>query len=217
MIDANDYIYAQNQDSGSARLLTERIELLSKYIDVQSSLIKDIVSIATCNTYGLDCWGALYNESRIYTVPYIKSLAEEAYGFTDKRENFAGNFNNAGETVTFELSDDLYRIRLLMVAYLSVRGCSLYDLNRAIWLSFGNYSYVRDCTSEIVDPPNVMALAYYLEQWKIPTIEYLSYYGYFMPRPACVGPIRIFWSNQIYDGRYIHDGGIKYDGGGATD
>lgn len=216
MLNPNDYIYAQNQDSGSARLLKERIELFSQYIDVEDAIIKDIVDISTCNTYGLDCWGSLYNESRVYHVPYVKEQIIEAFGFTDKRENFTSNFNNASDTVTFELSDELYRMRLIMVAYISVRGCSLYELNRAMWLVFGNYSYVRDCTSEISDPPSLMSLAYYLEQYKIPIIEYLSYYGYFMPRPACVGPIRIFWSNQIYDGRYRHDGSIFYNGGGTS-
>lgn len=215
MLNPNDYIYAQNQDSGSARLLKERIELFSSYIDVQGTIIKDILNIATCNTYGLDCWGALLNESRIYHVPYNKQKVTEAFGFGADRDNFTSNFNNAGDTVTFELSDNLYRMRLVMVAYLSCRGCSLYELNRALWLVFGNYSYVRDCTSEITDPPNLMALAYYLEQYKIPIIEYLAGYGYFMPRPACVGPVRIFWSNQIYDGRYQHNGGIQYNGGGA--
>jgi hypothetical protein len=92
----------------------------------------DMFNISTAVGYGLDCWGRIVNVSRVLSVP--AAVPTENYlGFAESGTGvfafgwgiwYLGVRNN-----NFVLSDDAYRLLILLKAAANIANCSIPGIN----------------------------------------------------------------------------------------
>jgi hypothetical protein len=102
-------------------------------------------NIDTALGFGLDLWGRILGVSRaLYVLP------DNFFGFSDQTEALPFNqgvfYSASSLTTNYNLSDDAYRVLLLVKAALNITNSSIRSINSALMTLFPNYgnSYVRD-------------------------------------------------------------------------
>lgn len=130
------------QYSASDRLLAI-IDTFNQAISLDEftdEFIKEVWTLTTCGTFGLDMWGAKVNVSR-----YIKAdIDSNSFGFSESNSSgdypspFNGDPFYAGvqETETVRLSDDAYRTLIICKAFTNISIASIKEINRFLNILF---------------------------------------------------------------------------------
>lgn len=94
---------------------------------------RDMWDISTAVGYGLDCWGRIVGVSRVLSVPVTVDTSESYLGFEESGSGvfpfgwgiwYLGVRNN-----NFVLSDDAYRLLILLKAAANITNCSIPGIN----------------------------------------------------------------------------------------
>jgi len=177
MQDWRQTVLSQYQNSP---VLLELIRDFNEWIDPAQDFQRfydDIWNIHTAQGYGLDVWGRIVGVSRYLTLTSTKAFGF-AHGFYPFNE--APFFNGTGSHLNFALSDEPYRLLILVKAMANITSCTIPALNKLISYLFKSRGkcYVRDLGG--------MAMAYEFE-FALTQVEFaiLSDSGV-IPRPAGV-------------------------------
>lgn len=141
-----DTIISQYANSAT---LVQLIENMNGYIDPQADLdaFYDFVwNVETAQAWGLDIWGKIVDVSRALKVPAVPNN----FGFKESTGSQpfgqAPFYAGLSSTGTYLLSDDAYRILILVKALANITDCSSRSLNQLLQNLFKGRgkAYVND-------------------------------------------------------------------------
>jgi hypothetical protein len=131
-------------------VLTALIADLNQAVDPALNIdafYEDIWNIATATGYGLDVWGRIVGIGRVITVPGGKNFGFEQAGTTSADPFDQSPFyNGVPATLNYALSDDAFRVLILVKALSNISLCSIPIYNKILMKLFpgrGN-AYVTD-------------------------------------------------------------------------
>ena len=217
MIDVEKTIISQYGNSPTIRQL---INNMNDYLDPRADFeefFNYVWNVDTAQGFGLDIWGNIVGVSRSLTLtgndrPFGFSQATGCYPFND------GVFYQAGQTNTYVLSDDAYRVLILTKALSNISSCSAPALNQLLQNLFPGRgaAYVLDLGS--------MKMRYVFNFTLLPYEFAIISQGNVLPRPAGVevevfqipeGPIFGFSeagasASPFNEGVFLPEGSIAY-------
>lgn len=130
MINWNDTVISQYANSP---VILALLESFDDWVDPNADFdlfYKQVWDIHTAVGYGLDVWGRIVGVGRVLSVPFTPKF----FGFYDGANSYApfnnGPFNAGGTfTQNFSLSDDAYRLLILIKAAANISDCSAPSIN----------------------------------------------------------------------------------------
>lgn len=131
-------------------IITQLIGNMNAYLDLSANLdafYDNIISVATAQGYGLDCWGKIVNVSRTLDVPGDSSyFGFEEAGIGANPFNTQPFFSGADLTNNFILSDTAYRVLIYAKALANICDGSIPAINQILLRLFPNRGncYVTD-------------------------------------------------------------------------
>lgn len=132
---------------GNSETLLQLIENFNDYIDPNADLdtFYDYVwNVKTAVGFGLDIWGAIVGVGRNLTVPNGTFFGFAGTGYQPFGQ--APFYSVAGSTVTYPLSDEAYRVLILVKALANISNSTTFAYNRLLNILFAGRGrcYVLD-------------------------------------------------------------------------
>lgn len=183
MLDVNKTIISQYKHSPN---INQIIIDMNKRLDPRATIdmfISDVLNIRTAKGWGLDNWGRILNVKRTVNLPNVEPDKQFGYLVNDTTQSWFG-FNqapfNVKDTTTYYLTDEEYRILLLLKAAINISDCSIGSIANALNIIFNKKDNV------FIQEIHPMSIRFIFKFYLSPLeIEILK--GGFIPRPAGVG------------------------------
>ncbi|CAH5607707.1 MULTISPECIES: DUF2612 domain-containing protein [Enterobacter] len=109
--------------------------------DFTDEFIEKVWDLTTCETFGLDMWGAIVGVSRYVIAP----IDNESFGFSEANDydpeyptpfNDAPFFGGMQETTNIRLGDDAYRTLIMCKAFTNISIATTPDINKFLKIMF---------------------------------------------------------------------------------
>ncbi|HFK5809354.1 DUF2612 domain-containing protein [Enterobacter sp. E12] len=109
--------------------------------DFTDEFIEKVWDLTTCETFGLDMWGAIVGVSRYVIAP----IDNESFGFSEANDydpeyptpfNDAPFFGGMQETTNIRLGDDAYRTLIMCKAFTNISIATIPDINKFLKIMF---------------------------------------------------------------------------------
>lgn len=180
MINIYDTVLSQYANSPKMMNLLWRLNLEMDPTQVFDNFYDDVWNIETASSWGLDLWGRIVGVSRIINVPVNPATA--FFGFSSTSSPFNQSVFAYSSFESTELTDEQFRLLILMKAFSNINNCSASTINYLLNELFGNFG---KC---FVTSQGNMQLTYVFEFYLTVLQQTILLQSGVMPKPAGVQP-----------------------------